>query len=139
TESPDGSFSRVEFSPWNVATYDANDTVLEPGNAWYVRRTAPGARPEDRRAAELTDLHANTPTVTILDSLGRDVVAIAHNKYRDRDGVLHDEKYVTFTKLDAEGKPLWIRDARGSLVMQYVKYPHTTPPRPISNREEPTH
>ncbi|MGA9767584.1 MAG: SpvB/TcaC N-terminal domain-containing protein [Blastocatellia bacterium] len=138
TESPDGSFSRVEFSPWNVATYDANDTVLEPGNAWYGRRTAPGARPEDRRAAELTALHANTPAVTILDSLGRDVVAIAHNKYRDRDGVLHDEKYVTFTKLDAEGKPLWVRDARGNLVMQYVKYPDTTPPRPISNRDEPT-
>ena len=31
-----------------------------------------------------------------------------------------DEKYLTFTKLDAEGKPLWIRDARGNLVMQYI-------------------
>ena len=31
---------------------------------------------------------------------------------------------MTFTKLDTEGKPLWICDARGNLVMQYV-----TPPK----------
>ena len=35
-------------------------------------------------------------------------------------GALKDEKYLTFTKLDAEGKPLWIRDARNNLVMQYI-------------------
>ena len=33
TESPDGSYSRVEFSPWEVFSWDQNDTVLEPGNA----------------------------------------------------------------------------------------------------------
>ena len=38
-----------------------------------------------------------------------------------------DEKYLTFTKLDAEGKPLWIRDARKNIVIQY-----TTPPVPNS-------
>ena len=27
TEMPDGTFSRVEFSPWHVNTFDANDTV----------------------------------------------------------------------------------------------------------------
>ena len=39
---------------------------------------------------------------------------------KNPDGSLRDEKYATFTKLDAEGKPLWIRDARGNLVMQYI-------------------
>lgn len=38
----------------------------------------------------------------------------------------------TFTKLDAEGKPLWIRDARGNLVMQYI-----TPPKPTRWSSEP--
>ncbi len=36
-----------------------------------------------------------------------------------------DERDLTFTKLDAEGKPLWICDARGNLVMQYI-----TPAKP---------
>lgn len=29
TEFADGSYSRVEFAPWEVATYDQNDTAAE--------------------------------------------------------------------------------------------------------------
>jgi RHS repeat-associated protein len=139
TELPDGSFSRVEFSPWHVATFDPNDTSKD--SQWYADRTPTDPeRPlpfdpttgeitvtEDQRAAWLTALHHDTPAVTILDSLGREVIAIAHNRVKDSTGAhVHgglryaDEKYLTFTKLDAEGKPLWIRDARGNLVMQYI-------------------
>jgi YD repeat-containing protein len=80
TESPDGSYSRVEFSPWHVASYDANDTVTEAGNAWLARKSALTASPEDQRAARLAAEHAGTPSVTGLDSLGREVVAIVHNR-----------------------------------------------------------
>jgi RHS repeat-associated protein len=120
TDHPDGSYGRVAFSPWHVTTYDANDTIAEPGNAWFARKSAPTASAEDRRAARLSADHANTPALTILDSLGREVVTVAHNRVRDDTGALVDAKYVTFTKLDAEGKPLWIRDARNNLAMQYV-------------------
>lgn len=120
TESPDGTVSRVEFSPWFSRSFDANDTILEPGNRWYAEHSATTASAEDKRAARLAAAHADTPSQTHLDSLGREVIAIAHNR---TNGV--DEKYLTFTKLDAEGKPLWIRDARGNLVMQYI-----TPPKP---------
>jgi RHS repeat-associated protein len=123
TESPDGSYSRVEFTPWDVETWDQNDTLLEPGNAWYAANTAATATPEQRRAAQLASLDADTPSVTFLDSLGRNVVAVAHNKFIDSANTAHDEKYLTFTKLDAEGKPLWIRDARGNLLMQYIAPP----------------
>ena len=131
-EMPDGTFSRVEFSPWSCRSFDANDTAfdsnpIDPNHSdWYKRRTDPAHplfaefnSPENRRAARLAAAHANTPSETHLDSLGREVIAIAHNR---TGGV--DEKYLTFTKLDAEGKPLWIRDARGNLVMQYI-----TPPK----------
>jgi len=131
TELPDGTFSRVEFSPWYVSSYDSNDTVTE--SQWYINRGLPDPKssmPVDAevRAACLAAQHADTPSMTILDSLGREVLAIAHNRIKDPDGIYEfngekykDVKYVTFTKLDAEGKPLWIRDARGNLVMQYIK------------------
>ncbi|CAG7644579.1 hypothetical protein PAESOLCIP111_04733 [Paenibacillus solanacearum] len=119
TEAPDGSYSRVEFSPWYAAHYDANDTVKEAGNAWFAAMSAPTASTEERRAARLAAEHADTPAVTILDSLGREVVTIAHNRVISNDATV-DEKYVTFTKLDAEGKPLWVQDARGNRVMQYI-------------------
>ncbi len=122
TELPDGSVSRVELTPWHVSSYDPNDTAFNPDQGkqsdWYRRRmdqTHPRFTdfntPEHKRAAELTEQHANTPAQVFLDSLGRDVISVEDNK---------DEKYVTYTKLDAEGKPLWIRDARGNLIMQYI-------------------
>ncbi len=139
TELPDGSLSRVVFTPWQVRSYDANDTVLE--SAWYRRhgrdRFDPGlplpndlaglpiASPEER-AGWLAAQHAGTPAEIHLDSLGREVIGIAHNRVRDSGGELRDEKHLTFTKLDAEGKPLWIRDPRGNLVMQYISPPQPT-------------
>ncbi|MDM0116730.1 SpvB/TcaC N-terminal domain-containing protein [Variovorax sp. J22R133] len=139
TEFPDGTFSRVEFSPWNVKTFDQNDTVL--GSAWYQTRNQyppashlPVSAPPDQRAVWLAARHANTPALTVLDSLGREVIAIAHNRVKSPSGMhtfdgrrWKDEHALTYTKLDAEGKPLWIRDARGNLVMQYL-----TPPKPTS-------
>lgn len=128
TEMPDGTYSRVEFSPWFARSFDANDNAYDPDpirknhSDWYKRRTEP-THPrfaefnstENQRAADLVKSHANTPSETHLDSLGREVIAITHNR---KNSV--DEKNLTFTKLDAEGKPLWIRDALGHLVMQYI-------------------
>jgi len=130
TELPDGTLSRVEFSPWHVKTFDANDTVLE--SDWYTEHSAATASTQDKRAAALAAKHKNTPALTILDSLGREVIAIAHNRTPDSNGVWQDDFYLTYTKLDAEGKPLWIRDARGNLVMQYI-----TPPKPTRLADTP--
>ena len=152
TEMPDGTFSRVEFSPWHVKSYDANDTAVE--SRWYSEHNPPPPEarlPRDpitgelavtpgQRAAWLTAQHFNTPAVKIVDSLGRDVIAIAHNRVKDPNGShvfggdnYRDERYFTFTKLDTEGKPLWIRDARGNLVMQ-----HITPVKSTRSADDPT-
>ncbi len=135
TEAPDGSYSRVEFTPWFMATWDANDTVREDGNAWYAAQNPlDPTRPipvdmvgqslatPQQQAAWLAAQHANTPTTVFLDSLGREVISVAHNRYRNGDGVMRNEKYATYTHLDAEGKPLWIRDARDNRVMEYIKH-----------------
>jgi RHS repeat-associated protein len=143
TELPNGSFSRIEFSPWHVHSFDPNDTAFDPVNGkhsdWYQRRTDPAhprfqefENPANKRAAKLIEAHANTPSITILDSLGRDVISVVRNWVKDAADGLQDEKYLTFTKLDAEGKPLWIRDARQNLVMQYI-----TPPVPDNEPTDP--
>ena len=133
-DMPDGSFSYVEFSSWFSRSFDANDTVRE--SDWYRQSGRDHLNPDapypatlpgmgnppsaDERAGWLAAQHANTPSETHLDSLGRDVIAIVHNRTPDNSGVWRDEKYLTYTRLDAEGKPLWVRDARGNLVMQYI-------------------
>ena len=131
-ESPDGTHARTEFSSWHARSFDACDTVLEDGNPWFAERAVLPTTDPKRRAADAATAHANTPSEIHLDSLGREVIAIAHNKYTDRRGAPHDERHVTFTKLDAEGKPLWIRDSRGNLVMQYVR-----PGKPTRAADEP--
>lgn len=125
TEAPDGSYSRVDFSPWQVTSFDANDTVLEADNNWFAKKSSAAASVADQRAARLAAEHANTPAITLLDTLGREVITIAYNKVNGRD-----EKYLTFTKLDTEGKPLWVQDARGNRVMQYVTPPLPAGPHP---------
>jgi len=129
TELPDGTITRVAFSQWHVSSYDANDTVLDPENIWYQQRTDLNASAENQRTASLAAVHANTPTSVFLDSLGREVISIEFNKFKDKvnQEIIHQEKYLTFSKLDAEGKPLWVRDARGNLVMKYItKLPRAT-------------
>jgi RHS repeat-associated protein len=139
-EMPDGTFSRVEFSPWFSRSFDANDTVLE--STWYAERGRPNARADlalnatpDERAAWLAAHHADTPSQTHFDSLGREVITIAHNRTAGEDANQPwvDAFYLTFTRLDAEGKPLWIRDARNNLVMQYI-----TPPKPTRLADDAT-
>ena len=134
TELPDGTYSRVEFSPWHVTSFDTNDTAYDADMSkrsdWYRRRMDPSHdkfdtfnSPENTRAATSVQVHANTPTLTILDSLGREVISVAHNRVQDTAGTLVDEKYLTFIKMDAEGKTLWIRDARRNLAVQYITPP----------------
>ncbi|MCB0189885.1 MAG: hypothetical protein KDE31_36690, partial [Caldilineaceae bacterium] len=136
TDHPDGSFSHVEFSPWHIRNFDPNDTVKE--SAWYAARnpvdpdqplprnplTGAPAVTLDQRAAWLAAQHADTPALSLLDSLGRAVISVADTG---------SETHGTVTHLDAEGKLLWIRDARNNLVMQYI-----TPAVPNDQLNDPT-
>ncbi|MDB5226557.1 MAG: repeat-associated core domain protein [Bacteroidota bacterium] len=135
SEMPDGTYSRVEFTPWYSKVFDQNDTVSESGNEWYGNNNSDSAERAKKNAASQTVVHADTPTQTFFDALGRDVITVTHNKWvtKDESGIAipHDEKYFTYTKLDAEGKPLWIQDPRGNKVMQYI-----VPPLPAGVSEE---
>jgi RHS repeat-associated protein len=123
TEFADGTLSRADFGPWSATSHDPNDTVLDPGNVWYSRNSASTATSEEQAVASAAAAHAETPSITATDSLGRDVVGVSHNRFVDRTGALRNERYLTYTKLDAEGKPLWILDPRGHRIVEYVRTP----------------
>ncbi|RYD38426.1 MAG: toxin, partial [Verrucomicrobiaceae bacterium] len=79
---PNGTFARVEFSPWLQKVFDANDTVRE--SQWYIARGSPDPATDseplndsERRSAWLAAKHADTPGVIHFDSLGRPVYAIS--------------------------------------------------------------
>ena len=115
TDLPNGTFSRVEFDPWQQINWDENDTVRE--SRWYAERGSPdplGPRPADpeTRAAWLAGRHANTPAVKHLDSLGRVFLTIADNGSA--------EKLETRVELDIEGNQRSVTDARGLRVMEYA-------------------
>ena len=123
TESPDGSFSRTDHSPWLVISHDQNDTILDPFNEWFTRNSAPDAAAEEQRAAQLAAEHAGTPKLSVLDNLGRQVGTIVHNRIRTAAGQLVNEKHMTFRKLDSQGRTLWVRDERNNVSIQFLAPP----------------
>ncbi|MEM7373663.1 MAG: SpvB/TcaC N-terminal domain-containing protein [Bacteroidota bacterium] len=124
TESPQGTLTRVSFDAWKQTFYDANDTVLE--SSWYHRRInrlmdaeliADGKDPEkEEQAAQQTAAHAQTPSVTHYDSLGRMLLSVEHNKDVSTGG---DEFLSTWAKRDSEGNLLEVVDARGNVAESY--------------------
>ncbi|PRQ09355.1 SpvB/TcaC N-terminal domain-containing protein [Enhygromyxa salina] len=112
TDLPNGTFSRVEFTPWQQTSWDVNDTVLD--SHWYAERISyqgpDVALEKEHRAAQLAAKHANTPSKVHLDTLGRPFLSVAHNK----DLVGNDEFFETKSVLDIQGNVLEVVDARGN-------------------------
>ncbi|MEX1363867.1 MAG: SpvB/TcaC N-terminal domain-containing protein, partial [Nannocystaceae bacterium] len=78
TQWPDGTQSRVEFTPWVERRFDRNDAVV--GTLWHVERMALPVGDPQRRAAELAAAHEGTPSVTHLDALGRPFLHVEHDR-----------------------------------------------------------
>jgi len=74
TDLPNGTYSRTEFDAWSQTAWDPNDTTAEAGNVWTLARgpnAVPAPSDEDQRAATLALAHADTPTTSYVDALGR--------------------------------------------------------------------
>ncbi len=114
-DHPDGTFERVEFTPWLVIRHDRNDTVLD--SDWYLSRGAPDPvidpEPTDPevRAAWLAARHADTPTREHFDTLGRSVVT----ETDPGTGATHR----TRTVFDIRSRQREVFDARGNSAMRY--------------------
>ncbi|HEU5227782.1 MAG TPA: RHS repeat-associated core domain-containing protein, partial [Ktedonobacteraceae bacterium] len=66
-----GFFSKTEITPWTETLYDENDTIKD--SAYYqsnINNQAPDFQ-DERQALQKAALFYNTPTIRMLDNLGR--------------------------------------------------------------------
>ena len=85
---------------------------------WHEARKNGQLGQHEQAAAEKAAVHADTPTVAHTDSLGRNFLTIAHNRF-ERAGAIVEENYPTRVVLDIEGNQREVIDARDRIVMRY--------------------
>ena len=157
TVHPNHTYEKVLFDPWRQATFDVHDTVAASGpetgdprtdpdiggsvagyfqtqpshwQTWHQARIGGVLGTEEQHAAQKAQQHANTPTVTYFDTLGRPFLTIVRNRFdrKRSDGFTEtiEESYPIRTLLDIEGNQREVRDAvmqhgdaQGRIVMQY--------------------
>ena len=107
---PDGTYDRHEVGAWREVTWDRNDTVLT--SDWFAQRQGGGTPPAEARAAALAAAHANTPTTSLTDALGRVVRTRADN---GPDGV-----YETVLHVGIQGEATAVDDALGRRTVTQV-------------------
>ena len=91
-------------------TYDVNDTVED--SIWKTK-------PENAAAYLKTKAHTNTPSIIVLDSLGRPTVGIDLLTPLDGQTPPLGTGGYTTSELDIEGNALSVTDARGNVVMSW--------------------
>jgi len=140
---PNHTYEKVVFDPWHMSSYDVNDTTEAHGQqtgdprtdpdiapfverhfeqedpnwqTWLAQRQGAGVSPDEADAATKATAHADTPTTTYLDPLGRTFLTRAHSGFtRGGNRILFD----THVVLDIEGNPRAVIDAEGRTAMTY--------------------
>ena len=138
TLHPNHTFEKLNFDPWRQESWDVNDTILQTDPAadfdvggffqllpvsdysptWYTQRVAGGLGPQEQEAANKGATHANTPTTSYFDTLGRTFLTVVDNG----GGV----KFSSRVELDIQANQRAVRDAmvqagdpHGRIVMRY--------------------
>ncbi|MCF8449456.1 MAG: FG-GAP-like repeat-containing protein [Taibaiella sp.] len=114
TDMPDGTFAKTEWDAWLQKNYDANDTV--DNSNWYAAAIIGTAEEQD--AAAKAHEHYNTPTISHLDTLGREFFTVLHDRYPDPT-TWTDHFYESYVELDITGNRIAIYDARGLMPQGY--------------------
>ena len=151
TLHPNRTWEKVVFDPWRQETWDVNDTLLitDPKDdpdltgyfsrlpdedylpGWHEERVDGALGTEETVAAIKAAVHANTPSVAHLDSLGRTFLTIAHNKFKRSDAPLSDPPTEAFYDArviyDIEGNQREAVDALQRAVIRYDYNMRSTP------------
>lgn len=115
TENADGTRRHIEFDSWHQKHYDENDNVLS--SKWYTERNSLVNSDPKKQAAVKSKIHADTPSIAHLDSLGRVFLTIDHNKGKRSSESGFETFNETRVIYDLESNPLKVLDARGNIVM----------------------
>lgn len=111
TDLPNGTLTRAEFTPWEMRQYDPNDTVQEASSSYRVVRELLLDTNPEKQALRKAQAHADTPTITQLDSLGREIV----HTQTSHEGA----NRTTQSHFDIQGNVTSIIDARGLTAFTY--------------------
>lgn len=135
TLSADHTWRKAKISPWREENWDSNDTIsvadptkdsdlggqfsrLESDSytpSWYEARKDGQLGQEEQLAAQNALIHADTPTVSHLDALGRRFIGITHNKFKTGEmgpsDTIKEEFYGSKTVFDAQGNIINLIDA----------------------------
>lgn len=76
TDTPKGFYSCVRYTPWKVETYDANDTAADSP---YYQTWNGHLPPDEQDALDKALACTATPSVQVLDNLGRTVRVVENN------------------------------------------------------------
>jgi len=109
TDFPNATFSETKFSPWEVRSFDENDTV-ERSMYKAFREILPEDDPE-KRALNHALSHKETPSVVKMDPYGRAVSTVHINN----DGTQRTIE----NSLDSQGNLISVTDARGIEAFNY--------------------
>jgi RHS repeat-associated protein len=139
TLAPDGTYSKIVIDPWLQSTWDGGDTVLLdprtdpdvqgflgkhlatlPGwQTWHARRTGGALGASEQAAAAKSEMYSSTPVMAYMDSMGRSVLTVGHNRFAQAGtGTVVDELYPTRVVFDIEGAQREVVDARAVTVLR---------------------
>src|SRR5690606_23552338 len=99
------------FTPWEVKSFDQNDTVER--SMYKVFREVQAVGTPERMALDKSLAHKETPAISHFDPLGREIVRI------DTSNGGTERK--TETHFDSQGNPVRISDARGLTAFTYKR------------------
>lgn len=112
-DTPKGFFSKEIYTPWQVETFDENDTVL--GSDFYINFIAHYPKsPPERTQAQIDEMDAlekaarfsNTPVVNVMDNMGFTIRIIE---------TVDNRTLVSKQVNDIQGRTLELTDARLNL------------------------
>ncbi|MDZ4751354.1 MAG: RHS repeat-associated core domain-containing protein, partial [Flavobacteriales bacterium] len=111
TDFPNSTFTEIKFTPWEVKSFDQNDTVDRSLYKTF-REILPNDAPE-RMALDKSLAHRETPAIVKFDPLGREIVTIEQNN----DGT---ERKIE-NRYDINGNIAEIIDARNLKAFEYKR------------------
>jgi RHS repeat-associated protein len=141
TLHPNHTWSKVIFDAWRQESWDQSDTCTIPDPTkdltvgkyfkklptasdylptWFAQREGGSHGPEEQEAALKAKIHAETPTISYFDTLGRPFLVIDQNQFVPSGGTTTPtrQNFLTRTDLDIQSFQRQTWDANDRLISQ---------------------